>query len=198
MAAYNSIDNENADFVCDGTNDHAEIQQALDNLPSGGGSVYLREGTYNIGATITLDNNVALIGAGAGTLLYLANNVTSNVLQATNCGNLIVTNLRIWGNALNNALGDSIGIYFNSVGNSKIVDCWVENLDDYGIRLDSSSDNNTVTGNIVQGNGASGINLDNSSNNEVSGNIVQGNGASGIYLNNSSNNTVTGNTSQVT
>ncbi len=192
MTAYNSIDNENADFVCDGTDDHVQIQQAIDNLPSGGGSVYLREGTYNIGGTITLDNNVALIGSGAGTLLYLANNVNSNVLQATNCGNLLVTNLRIWGNSLNNPLGDSLGILLENVENSKVVDCWVKDFDDYGICL-YSSNGNAVGGNTCQGNGTGGIYLDVSFNNSISGNTCQGNEIDGIFLK-SDNNTVSGNT----
>jgi parallel beta-helix repeat protein len=190
VAAYNSIGNGNADFVCDGENDQVEIQQALDNLPSGGGSVYLREGTYNIGAPINLDNNAALIGSGTGTLLYLANNVNANVLQATNCENLLVANMKIWGNRLNNT--NSNGIYFDSVTSSKIEGTWIKNCFNYGISLYSSS-NNTITGNTCM---VSCIYLDTSSNNTVSGNTCMGDYA-GIYLNNSSNhNTITGNTYQ--
>jgi len=191
VAAYNSIDNENADFVCDRENDQVEIQQALDNLPSGGGSVYLREGTYNIGGTITLDNNVALIGSGAGPLLYLANNVNDNVIQATNCGNLLVTNLRIWGNGLNNTAGS--GISFENVEDSKIIGCWVENFDDHGILLYGLSNGNAVSGNTCQGNGTGGIYLYVSFNNSISGNTCQGNEIDGIFLE-SDNNTVNGNT----
>ncbi len=192
--AYNSIDNENADYVCDGENDQVEIQQALDNLPSGGGSVYLREGTYNIGAPINLDNNVALIGSGAGTLLYLANNVNDNVLQATNCENLLVANLRIWGNKLNNTDGN--GIYFDSVTSSRIDGTRIENFRGNGIYLDTSS-NNTLTSNTIQGNDEDGIILGNSSNNNtVTGNTCQGNGYDGICIYSSNNNTIVGNTCQ--
>ncbi len=192
VAAYNSIDNENADYVCDGENDQVQIQQAIHNLPFGGGSVYLREGTYNIGATITLDNNTALIGSGAGALLYLANNVNDNVLQATNCENLLVTNLRIWGNGSNNTAGS--GICFENVGDSKIVGCWVENFDNYGIWLYVLSNGNAVGGNTCQGNGTGGIYLCGSFNNSISGNTCQGHGEYGIFLNSSSNNAVSGNT----
>jgi len=192
VAAYNSIDNENADFVCGGTDDQVQIQQALDNLPSEGGSVYLREGTYNIGGTITLDNKVALIGSGAGTLLYLANNVNDNVLQATNCGNVLVANLRIWGNGLNNTAGS--GICFENVEDSKIVGCQVENFDDHGILLYFLSNGNAVGGNTCQGNGTGGIYLGGSFNNSISGNTCQGNDIGGILLESSENNTVNGNT----
>ncbi len=36
-----------AKYVCDGSNDHVEIQAALNALPAGGGTVLLLKGTYN-------------------------------------------------------------------------------------------------------------------------------------------------------
>lgn len=48
----------NADYICDGTNDHVEIQAALDLLQTGtGGEVYLLPGTYNTAATVTVGIN---------------------------------------------------------------------------------------------------------------------------------------------
>lgn len=217
VATYNSIDNENADFVCDGTNDHVEIQQAIDNLPSGGGSVYLREGTYNIGATINLNNNVTLSGAGAGTWLYLANNVDDDVIYGTGLDNLLVADLRIYGNGANNTGGH--GIYILNAWKFRIEDVWVENCDkdginltfcwystvsnsildgngQYGITVAGASQNVNVVGNICFGNEYDGIYVDYSLWTTITGNTTEGNTYSGILLWHAEHNTVTGNTSQ--
>ncbi len=194
VAAYNSIDNENADFVCDGTNDHVEIQQAIDNLPSGGGSVYLREGTYDIGATITLNNNVALIGAGAGTWLYLANNVDDDVIYGTGLDNLLVADLRIYGNGANNTGGH--GIYILNAWKFRIEDVWVENCDKDGINL-TFCWYSTVSNSILDGNGQYGITVAGASQNvNVVGNVCTGNVDGGLYLETLYWSTVSGNTTE--
>lgn len=46
-----------ADYVCDGTDDHVEIQAAIDALPTTGGRIVLDEGTYDIGASLDFDGN---------------------------------------------------------------------------------------------------------------------------------------------
>jgi len=193
VAASNSIDSENADYVCDGVNDQDNINAAIGNLPDNGGSIYLREGTYVVGDNIIISkSNVALVGAGASTVIKIkdAKNDNMSVIYASGKDNLLVQNLRINGNAVNQTSGTMRGIYLYGGKNSKIVDCWVENLREYGIYLQSSS-NNTVTGNTIQGNS-----LDNSNNNTITSNTFQGNGQHGIYLTASSNNTVAGNTIQ--
>ncbi len=196
VAAYNSIDNENADFVCDGENDQVEINAAIDNLPENGGSIYLREGTYILSDNIIISkSNVALVGAGASTMLKIKDSKNANmyVIYASGKVNLLIQNLRIDGNNANQTAGVMYGIYFTSVENSKIADSWMENS--YaGITLFSAS-NNIVTGNTSQGNTNDGIYLDSSSNNIITGNICQGNGY-GVVLNFSSNNIITGNICQ--
>src|SRR5262245_62166146 len=45
------------------------IQNAIDNLSSlGGGTVYMREGTYAIDGPINLTSNIALVGEGSATI----------------------------------------------------------------------------------------------------------------------------------
>ncbi len=55
--------------ICDGVNDHVEIQAALDALPATGGEVKLLDGTYNCEATINLDSYQTLRGGGRNTIL---------------------------------------------------------------------------------------------------------------------------------
>lgn len=57
----------NADFLCDGTSDQVQINEALAALPSIGGKVVLSEGYFTIEAPIVIGkDNVALVGMGKG------------------------------------------------------------------------------------------------------------------------------------
>jgi len=72
--------NARADYVCDGTNDQVEIQNAIWSLPAQGGIIYLLEGTYYIGSTTdenyiginVTSSNITIIGAGKSTVLRRA------------------------------------------------------------------------------------------------------------------------------
>ena len=54
-----------AAYVCDGVNDHVEIQAALNALPSSGGVVLLKSGTYNCAGIIAPKAGSTLKGEGA-------------------------------------------------------------------------------------------------------------------------------------
>lgn len=62
-----------ADYVCDGTADNVEINQALQDVKTAGGIVELSSGTFNLAATLYLEGdngvdsakNIALIGKGS-------------------------------------------------------------------------------------------------------------------------------------
>ncbi len=53
-----------ADYVCDGSNDQAEIQNAINALPAGGGTVQLTEGTFNCAGSILPRAHTTLSGQG--------------------------------------------------------------------------------------------------------------------------------------
>jgi hypothetical protein len=55
-----------ADYICDGSDDHVEIQQALDALPAGGIAL-LMEGTYNCADNIQPGESRTLQGSGENT-----------------------------------------------------------------------------------------------------------------------------------
>jgi len=59
-----AADKTAADYVCDGVNDHAEIQAALNALPSSGGVVLLKSGTYNCAGIIAPKAGSTLMGEG--------------------------------------------------------------------------------------------------------------------------------------
>jgi len=77
VAASNASDEskQKADYVCDGTNDEVEIQQAIDDLPTQGGMVFLTEGTFNISQYINLYKSVSIIGSGYGTTISTSKHI---------------------------------------------------------------------------------------------------------------------------
>ncbi len=52
---------ETADYVCDGTDDDAQIQAAISALPSTGGKIFCAAGHYSLTNTVTLPSNTALV-----------------------------------------------------------------------------------------------------------------------------------------
>lgn len=108
-----------ANYICDGTNDHIQIQQAIDYLESvGWGKLIIKEGSYSIAATITvLYDNITIIGHGAKTLLTLANGVNSHVIKVwdgvTTYKNITIRDLQINGNISNQVqqVGSKSGIH---------------------------------------------------------------------------------------
>jgi len=85
------------DYNCDGTADQAEINEALSNLPSGGGIVRIKKGTYNLtGVVEILKSNVILEGEGTATLLRVVNSANlGDVVRIGNGGSVSYTNITI-------------------------------------------------------------------------------------------------------
>ncbi|MDP3015249.1 MAG: right-handed parallel beta-helix repeat-containing protein [bacterium] len=226
VAASNSLNKEKADYVCTGTNDQITIQAAIDALGANGGAVYLLEGTFNISASINLDNvapddsGKAIIGAGAGTVLkVVASSFNVKVIKASNVSKILISQLM----AVNCGSDDGAGINFNTVTYSKIDKVWAEGLcQGYGISFISSSNNIISENHIDDGDDndeywlEAGIKLYNSSNNIVvannfenagllvrsssNNNIISGNNIQlsgiGIWAENSLNNIISGNNIQ--
>ena len=71
VAASNSSDKSDADYICDGSNDQVQINEAIDDLPSSGGVVQLLNGSYYIGSSsyVDLTSAVTLKGQGTATIL---------------------------------------------------------------------------------------------------------------------------------
>lgn len=186
------LTNPKADLTCQGTNDQATIMSAINALGAGGGAVYLLDGTYSISGPITMQNNIALIGAGASTVLQVAGGSGVNVILASGRNRILISQLKIDGN---NKTG-SYGIYFNNgTSYSKIDQVWIEQMNLYGMYINSSSNNIFSRNNVQSNNG--GITLINSSNNVFSANNVQLNSfLDGFYTSNSSNNLFSANNVQ--
>ena len=72
-----------ADYTCDGLDDQAEIQAALDALPPGG-TVVLSEGTFNCSGSLVPAANATLLGQGPDkTSIEFSRNGLLNVSEET-------------------------------------------------------------------------------------------------------------------
>lgn len=95
------------DFNCDGTADEVEINAALNSLPATGGCIYIKEGIYNITATINITTaNTGLIGCGRATIF----NFTGGLgIAIGNVSNVIIQQLSFTGIA-------GLGFIYTSAG----------------------------------------------------------------------------------
>jgi len=202
VAASDSLDTSRADYVCDGTDDQEEINDAINevynnpNNPGLGGSVYLLAGTYNITAPIQLKSNISLIGEGAGTVLKVVSSSNYNVINAhgtstNHLSGILISQLRIDGNK-DNVSGSNFGISFEYVDDSKITKIWVENLTSSGLGLQNSSCN-ILSKSFFLKNGSDGIYLFSSQDNIISKSNFSENGYAGIKLESSDNNIIDSN-----
>ncbi|MBA7680266.1 hypothetical protein ES703_88578 [subsurface metagenome] len=221
-----------ADYVGDGTHDMGDVagDEAEINTALGiANTVILCPGTYWINNPITLATDQSLIGGGAGIAIKLRDGKDADIYLITttaqNQYRILVSRLKVDGNAGLQTAGNQTGIYLDKAYESRIENCWVGNLRRSGITLDDCDECNVVdnhvtditgarhgiyliectscaiVGNVVYGvSGSSGICLydTNCKYNVVSGNVCSFNGDNGIYIHDATgHNTITGNTCYV-
>lgn len=208
-----------ADYVCDGTDDHVQIQDALDALPATGGEVLLLDGTFNIEESIVLDSYQTLRGCGRNTILTTTTArlyfITATGSDGSEKVGIFIADLCIDGAAI-----AETGIFWTYVDSSKIWGIWVKDIpvwtgiwletcdlneiigntfrDSYNaIYLGGSSSNNIVSGNTSQGHimGA-GIEVYASYGNVISGNVSLGDGVGIEVTGNGARNIISGNVCQ--
>lgn len=192
------------DYNCDGTADQTEIQEAIDNLPAGGGVIRLKKGTYTINNTISiLKSNVTLEGEGASTVIKMADGANlSDMIDVGNGGtttyhNCQFRNIRFDCNKANqtSGTGSAIVIYgASSYKNTKhiVENCWIQDSRQDAFRLIGAEDC-VVKGCIIWNAGGSGIGLFTSSQfNSIQGNVLASNNY-GVYDSACNYNAITGN-----
>ena len=100
IAASNSLNKTESDYVCSGTDDQITINAALASMTRSG-EVRLLEGDYSISDTVNMPSMVSLIGCGYGTHLFVqAGSLipgTSIIGNASENTKIRVRNLRVDG-----------------------------------------------------------------------------------------------------
>lgn len=126
-----------ADYVCDGTADNAEIQTAINAAnAAGGGTVALSNGTFNIAVAVVMKASTSLFGQGwRATTLRIANNVNVNAIEIPVAATYaMVSDLGIDGNAGNNA-GAGIGIYSLNAVHPSLENLFIINCQDNALYI---------------------------------------------------------------
>lgn len=183
--------------AADGSGDYLTIQEGIDALPAGGGSVYVKEGAYTITAAIDIiSNNVAVTGAGASTIVQTT---AADYLADILGNNVIIERMKFVGDRTSPQCiyvrtGDNVTIrdcyiyqtdigILCHVGTVMILNNWIVDVGDNGIELGTpvfSSGSNFILGNKINGCDNHGINLLKSSSNIIEANNIRNNGAWGI------------------
>ncbi len=201
--AVASMNYDGADYLnTSATSAQTVINNALLSLPASGGTVYLMEGTYIIDNTVTIPNNVNLVGSGTGTVIKLANGTTATISMISNYDgvtgtNIGISNLVIDGNSANvtgtqNGIGAlNLGSIAAARNGARIIGVTVQNVTAYGIGANALA-NSVISGSFVNNAGLSGIYLANNTGVTVSGNVARNN-AIGIALAGGSGNVITAN-----
>jgi hypothetical protein len=113
-------------YVCDGTADNVEIQAAITALPTGGGTVVLSDGTFNLATALVPKGGTVLRGQGPSTVLFLVNGANSRVIEylASAINNIWIEYLVVDGNGANQSNGaastDRTAIQLANITNVRI------------------------------------------------------------------------------
>jgi hypothetical protein len=174
------------DYLCTGTNDHIIINNAITALPSGGGMIILREGTYKLGGTITVNKDkVVLQGMGDSTELKLTE-VTGKSYTIIDVSK---SNCKIAGIKLSSSVNPEnggYGIYITGDGNTVTGNNIMNGSTSgstYGVYI--LGKNNSVTGNNIANSSSTAsstgvhITVNNATNNLVEGNTIANKGTGG-------------------
>jgi len=149
---------------------------------------------YSIGAvaveikTSSIENRIANCDVSQITTISSnANIIEGNILGGISCGNAI-KHIVISSNFFETEGIKLTSLDFSTITNNIITDA------DYGIDL-TTSDNNVISGNVIEGNSGDGVELNTSDNNVISGNLLSGNSGYGIDIkdNTSDKNVLIGN-----
>jgi len=144
-----------------GIDDGDVIQAAINALPSEGGTVFLRDGTYNLTNTISINkNNVNLLGNWGASIITSDQNI--NLISVADCSYVRIASLWLHGSGS----GDKNGVFANNADYLIIRDCIIEkngaqapgyDVKSCGIGLYTGCHHAQISENIIRSNGNTGI-----------------------------------------
>lgn len=119
------------------------IQEAINDLPTAGGTVVLSGGTtYSTSAAITVANDVHIRGAGVGaSIVKGANGTTHSIFAPSSTSRISFRDLTVDGNSANRTTGS--GISLTGTTDVRIENCAFQNIDLSGVRLENSTTTRT-------------------------------------------------------
>ena len=139
-------------FLCDGTADDVQINEALVYVNGlGGGTVLLERGTFDIASVVQMRNNTTLVGVGRDTILRAADglddSVIENLTHDTGNHDFTIRNLQIDGNKANQTdiLDVVNGINLDYSYDWLIKDVWIHDVKEQSIRIGAGCYNGLIT-----------------------------------------------------
>ena len=173
VAAFDTQDKGQAEYICSGINDDVVLQAAINSLPAQGGAVVLLEGMYFLSKAVQINKrNVTIQGQDRGAQVTLATGANSDVFQVLadpnplNSEDATFRNLIIDGNKTSNPnVGACIGGI--DISNVNIEHCFIRNCR-YGINFSyttsgSNALDNTITDSWVTDNQVYGVRVNSDS-----------------------------------
>ncbi len=148
---YVIVGSVEADYLVDGTADQVQIQAAIDAVnASGGGMVFIKEGTYNLATALTNKSNVEIVGEEKNsTILKMGNNLNTTVFNNSTEGltGVTVKNLTVDGNGANQTSGGG-GLVANRINDLTIEKCVFKQSYNFNILIGSGT-GTSLTGTLT-------------------------------------------------
>lgn len=168
----------------DGSGDYTTIQEAIDNLPTGGGVVYVKEGTYTITAVLSFpQGKVSVVGSGRSCIITTTNDINMIDIDKED---ITIERITIDGNTTK---ANNNGIRLHTTGSDSaksviIETCWIINMGNHGIFIDDPDQpQGTLHGNYITGCQGSGFFSDSSNDPKhyvLSDNVIWNNVGDGV------------------
>lgn len=148
---YVTVGTSDADYITDGVADDVQIQAAIDYVSGqGGGTVFIKTGTYTLGAIVNMASNVWLRGQGYSTKIIISSNYTFKVSSKSN---VRLTDLHLDG-ALQSS-GNYYGFYVENSTDIYIERNYMENMHGFSVHVTAyggfTTKNVWITENYLQG-----------------------------------------------
>ncbi len=127
---------DQANYVCDGVNDDAEIETAYAALPASGGQILLSEGTFSCRGISLSGKTVDISGAGQGaTTVQLKNSGNEHLLLLDDAAGSKIHDLTLDGNKANNTTDTYDVIRLNLSDRCHVYNCEITNASRDGVVL---------------------------------------------------------------
>jgi hypothetical protein len=111
-------DKARADYLCDGSHDEVQIQDAVDDLGAGGGEILLCDGTYTLEDQVIIDvDDITVTGEGGAHLKR--DGVADRLFYVTLCDNCTITELEM--SSVN--ADTEVLVRFNGATNGYLTHC---------------------------------------------------------------------------
>jgi len=131
-----------------GDGDTTDIQTGINLLPAAGGCVYIKEGTYEITATIDIpNNNISIIGCGHSTIIRATAVLVSLMEVGNGVDYFTIEDCLLDGN---NNMTSEVLRFSGTSTRSKVSGCWFENWGPIGIYLIGEIDATIIENNVFE------------------------------------------------